>query len=99
VTSHDRFSLIAESRHISTNADGAPWRRLASIDEKFCSTQGLRLPAGSAQKTDEGIEQALDDFYFLSPPPLGNDLVFLLLSLESYTGLLHWEDLAPEVCE
>jgi hypothetical protein len=47
-------------------------------------------------KTDEVIERGLDDFYFLSPPPLGDDLVFLILSLKSYTGLLHWEDLAPE---
>lgn len=92
VTSRAHFELIEKTGYVSTNSDGAlgnTWHRSA---QSFARQRGLLCLVDLCKKSDEVIESGLSNFYFLAPPPLGNDLVFLVLSSESYTQLLHWEN-------
>ena len=35
----------------------------------------------------------LQGFYFLAPPPLGDDLAFLILAPSAYPRLVLWDDI------
>lgn len=92
VTSRARFELIQQTGYVMTNLDGSLgniWHRSAN---SFARQSGFLCLFDLCNKSDEVIQLGLSNFYFLAPPPLGNDLVFLVLSSETYAELLHWED-------
>ena len=39
----------------------------------------------------------LQGFYFLAPPPLGDDLAFLILAPSAYPRLVLWDDIKSAV--
>lgn len=94
VTSHDRFQLIEETGRVSANSDGALGNTFPQSARSFARQKGYVCLFDLRNKSDEAIESALSNFYFLAPHPLGDDLVFLTLRPENYTGILYWENVA-----
>lgn len=93
VTSHDHFRLIKKSSFVKSNSDGTLGNTYPQSARSLAREKGYVSLCDLRNRSDEVIARGLSCFYFLAPPPLGDDLVFLLLSPESYMRLLQWETL------
>ena len=92
VTSHDGFLSIETVGLISANKEGSFGNTYHRSAESFGRKHGYVCLFDFRNQPDEAVEWGLFCFDSLLPPQLGNDLVFLMLSPESYTRILLWGD-------
>ncbi len=93
VTSRERLQSMYDDGFIRSNRDASFGNTYPQSAVNVGRRNGFVCLFDLRSQTEEAVQHGLGCFYFLAPPPLGDDLAFLLLAPAVYSQLVLWDDI------